>query len=100
MNANGFRSAGRPGRLTTAMALILLWFCAIGFVSAAEDEKAAARASLDRIRNLRKERPNDGILVFYEALLEVNLGERDSGLPAHGGRSPAAARPLSVVGGA
>ena len=40
------------------------------------DETAAARASLERIQTLRKERPNDGILAFYEALVHISLGER------------------------
>jgi streptogramin lyase len=46
-----------------------------------EDNNAAARAaraSLERIQNLRKERPGDGTLVFYEAYLRAGLGERDA----------------------
>ena len=45
---------------------------------AAEDAAAAARATLDRIQALRKERPGDGVLVFYEALLRIRLNERES----------------------
>src|SRR3954452_17865875 len=45
---------------------------------AADDPAAAARASLDRIHALRKERPNDGLLIFYQALLQSELGERES----------------------
>lgn len=41
---------------------------------------AAARASLVRIQGLRKERPNDGVLVFYDAIVHLNLGERDAAL--------------------
>ncbi len=40
----------------------------------------AARASLARIQTLRKERPSDGVLVFYEAIFHINLGERDAAL--------------------
>lgn len=58
--------------------------CALlGLTSAnAVDDAAttAARASLARIQGLRKERPNDGALVFYEAIVHVNLGERDAAL--------------------
>jgi hypothetical protein len=46
---------------------------------AADDAAAAAaRASLERIQGLRKERPGDGALVFYEALLRVTLGQREA----------------------
>ncbi|HEY2711592.1 MAG TPA: hypothetical protein VGI60_03690 [Chthoniobacterales bacterium] len=43
----------------------------------ADDVSAAARASLERLQTLRKERPGDGILVFYEALLRTRMGERE-----------------------
>ena len=49
--------------------------CLTARVSAADDPKAAARASLERIQALRKERPGDGLLVFYQALTHVSLGE-------------------------
>jgi len=39
---------------------------------------AAARASLERIQALRKERPGDVVLVFFQALTHINLGERDA----------------------
>lgn len=45
---------------------------------AADDASSAARASFERIQTLRKERPDDGLLVFYEALTRINLGERDA----------------------
>jgi hypothetical protein len=48
--------------------------------SAPDDPSVAARASLERIQALRKERPGDGVLVFYEALMHVTLGERDAAL--------------------
>ena len=48
---------------------------------AADDTAAAAaRASLERIQALRKERPGDGVLVFYQAITHLNLGERDAAL--------------------
>jgi sugar lactone lactonase YvrE len=40
----------------------------------------AARASLERIRVLRAERPGDGVLVYYQALAHAELGERDAAL--------------------
>lgn len=46
--------------------------------SAADDASAAARASLERIQALRKERPNDGVLVFYQAITHLSLGEREA----------------------
>jgi streptogramin lyase len=39
---------------------------------------AAARASLERIQALRKERPGDAVLVFFQAVTHVNLGEREA----------------------
>ncbi len=48
--------------------------------SAPEDPSVAARASLERIEALRQERPGDGVLVFYQALVHVSLGERDAAL--------------------
>lgn len=49
-------------------------------VRAADEDpvKTAARASLERIQALRKERPGDGLLVYYEALTRIAVGERDS----------------------
>src|SRR5688500_5723670 len=39
---------------------------------------AAARASLERIQALRKERPGDAVLVFFQAMTHVTLGEREA----------------------
>ena len=39
---------------------------------------AAARASLERIQALRKERPGDAVLVLFQAMTHINLGERDA----------------------
>lgn len=44
----------------------------------ADDQSAAARASLERIQALRKDRPGDGLLVFYESLTRLRLGEREA----------------------
>jgi hypothetical protein len=49
-------------------------------VSADEDSKAAARATLERIQALRQQRPADGVLIFYQALVQLGLGERDSAI--------------------
>src|SRR5262245_11502705 len=54
----------------------LMCLAAIVANSAPADATAAARASLERIQTLRKERPNDGILAFYEALVDISLGSR------------------------
>lgn len=51
-----------------------------GSILAADDAKAAARAALERIQALRKERSNDGVLVFYESLVRAGLGERQASL--------------------
>ncbi|MFL6520335.1 MAG: hypothetical protein ACJ8NS_08965 [Chthoniobacterales bacterium] len=44
---------------------------------AEDDARTAARATLERIQALRKERPGDGILEFYQAVVHLSLGERD-----------------------
>jgi hypothetical protein len=67
---------------------VIRWFVAVGcictllapafaFAETAEDAKAAAKASLERIQTLRKERPGDGLLIFYQATVHLTLGERD-----------------------
>jgi hypothetical protein len=66
-------------RFTRIAIVCLLLPCA--FISAeAADEAAtaAARASLERIQALRKERPGDAVLVFFQAMTHINLGERDA----------------------
>lgn len=60
-------------RLTIVCALVA---CPWIHAKAADDATAAARASLARIQVLRKERPGDGVLVFYEAVVQIELGER------------------------
>lgn len=41
---------------------------------------SAARASLERVRTLRLQRPGDGLLAFYQAIAHAALGERDAAL--------------------
>jgi sugar lactone lactonase YvrE len=48
--------------------------------NAADDPKAAARAQLERFQSLRKDRPNDGLLVFYDAITRIALDQRDFAL--------------------
>jgi len=47
---------------------------------ASDETKAAAQATLKRIQALRQERPNDGIVVFYESFIKAGLGERDAAI--------------------
>jgi hypothetical protein len=56
----------------------LLIFLASSQASAADDSRLAARATLERVQSLRKQRPDDGLLVFYEAIARIGLGERDA----------------------
>ena len=45
-------------------------------VNSCSDSKDATRAQLERIQSLRTERPGDGVLVFYEAITRIDLGDR------------------------
>ena len=56
----------------------LLIFFAAGQASAADDSQVAARGNLERVQSLRNQRPDDGLLVFYEAITRIGLGERDA----------------------
>jgi hypothetical protein len=47
-------------------------------VAAADDAAEHARVNLTRFQALRKERPNDGLLIFYEAIIRLGLGEREA----------------------
>jgi sugar lactone lactonase YvrE len=42
--------------------------------------QVAARASLERIRTLRAQRPGDGLLAYYQAITHTALGERDAAI--------------------
>ena len=65
-------------RLLSVVLILSLGLAAL--VKAADEQAAAARASLARIENLRKERPADGLLVFYEAMVRVSVGEKAAAL--------------------
>ena len=73
------RSASR--RLAAFAMLLAFVAIPLGPSGAAEAPDAAAiaaaRASLERIETLRKERPGDGLLVYYQALVHLRIGERD-----------------------
>ena len=45
---------------------------------AADDDVPGAQARLARFQALRKERPNDGVLIFYEAIARLGLGQRET----------------------
>src|SRR5438552_3815884 len=49
--------------------------CAWKSIYAADDPNAAAQATLQRIQALRQERPNDGVLVYYEAAFQSQVGQ-------------------------
>ena len=60
-------------------------FCALlvqAFVAAetAQEHAPPDRSGLERIQTLRKERPNDGLLMFYEAVAHLTLHEREPAL--------------------
>ena len=68
-------------RILAVMFALALCVSAATAASAADDAAAAAaRASLARIEAIRKERPGDGILVFYQTFVHLTLGERDAAL--------------------
>src|SRR5262245_849970 len=48
----------------------------VATANSCSDPKTAKRAQLERIQSLRKERPGDGVLVFYEAITRIELGDR------------------------
>ena len=50
-------------------------FCS---ADAADDPRSTTRTRLERIQPLRKERPGDGVLVLYEAITRIELGEREA----------------------
>jgi sugar lactone lactonase YvrE len=63
------------GRLLLACVVATADFCS---AEPADDAKSAMRARLERIQSLRKERPKDGVLIFYEAIPRIALGEREA----------------------
>jgi hypothetical protein len=74
----------KPSHLTVAAYALLIGLlalvCAHSRADEKEDARAAALRTLERFQGLRKERPNDGLLVFYEAIVRLRLGERDQAL--------------------
>ena len=67
---------GRSSLRVILCAVLILAGQFFPLAKGADDADAAARAGLERLQELRKERPSDGILVFYEALLRTRMGER------------------------
>jgi sugar lactone lactonase YvrE len=63
------------GRLLPACVIAKANFCS---ADAADDPRSAMRTRLERIQSLQKERPGDGVLVFYEAITRIELGEREA----------------------
>ena len=63
------------GRLLLACVVATANFCS---ADPADDSKSVTRTRLERIQSLRKERPNDGVLIFYEAITRIDLGDRDA----------------------
>ncbi len=56
------------GRLLLTFVIATATFCS---AEPADDAKSVARARLERIQSLRKERPKDGVLIFYEAITRI-----------------------------
>src|SRR6188508_2039531 len=76
-------SSSAPSRWMCFVRLAI--FCALSWslftaANAADDAPTAARASLERIQALRKERPGDGALVYYESVVRISLAEREAAL--------------------
>jgi sugar lactone lactonase YvrE len=61
------------GRLLLIFVIATATFCS---AEPADDAKSVARARLERIQSLRKERPKDGVLVFYEAITRIAVDDR------------------------
>jgi len=67
-----------PLRYVVALLALVIASASVRAQSSDNPATAAARASLERIQALRKERPGDAVLVFFQAMTHVNLGERDA----------------------
>jgi hypothetical protein len=46
----------------------------------ADEARQALRARIERLQQLRQQRPGDGVLVYYQALTHAQLGEREAAL--------------------
>lgn len=66
-------------QLPKIVLLIAMALATPGLRAQAADDAAtaAARAQLERIQTLRKERPGDAVLVFFQAVTHLGLGERE-----------------------
>ena len=62
-------------RLLLIFVITTATFCS---AEPAGDAKSVARARLARIESLRKERPNEGVLIFSEAIIRIELGDREA----------------------
>jgi hypothetical protein len=67
--------AAMVGRFLLIFVIATATFCS---AEPASDAKSVARVRLARIESVRKERPNDGVLIFYEAITRIELGDRDA----------------------
>ncbi len=65
------------GGLLLACVVATANFCS---ADAADDPRSVTRTRLERIQSLRKERSNDGVLIFYEAITRIDLDDRDAAL--------------------
>lgn len=64
-------------RALVFMALLAAASCAaFAQQASAAGPQAALKAQLQRVRDLRQQRPDDAMLVYYEALTHVALGQR------------------------
>jgi hypothetical protein len=63
------------GRSLLTFVIASATFC---LAKPADDAKSVARARLERIQSLRKERPKDGVLIFYEAITRIAIDDREA----------------------
>jgi sugar lactone lactonase YvrE len=61
------------GRLLLIFVIATATFC---LAESGDDVKSVTRARLERIQSLRKERPKDGVLIFYEAITRLAADDR------------------------
>lgn len=69
----------RPGQRAARFCIALIFLLVGGIclpAAEADDAVEQARVNLTHFQALRKERPNDGLLIFYEAIIRLGLGER------------------------
>ena len=71
-------ASGRRKHVFRLAIVFLLVGCVCVPARAADDDASGAQAQLARFQALRKERPNDGVLIFYEAIARLGLGQRET----------------------